>query len=196
CWGGGGGGGSTTSASAVWNSGGAGGGGEYRLVYVSAATIGSSQPVTIGAGGVGATAGANAGGSGGQTLLGTSGSICGANGGGGGGGTTSGVTVGLGGAGGTGGSTGFGINGQKGGDGYSISNAAGNQAGVAIGGDSHGLTSEKYRAATASASCFGGINATLYATGGGPSYCQGSATNQPGGNAGGGLLLITEFNHP
>lgn len=67
--GGGSGGCPTTSAGQVAASGG-GGGGAYGRSMFSAATIGSSQTVTIGAGGTAGAAGSNAGGNGGTTSVG------------------------------------------------------------------------------------------------------------------------------
>jgi len=68
---GGGGGGCASNAGATLSCGGGGGGGSYTASYLTAATLGASQTVTVGAGG---TAGANTGGNGGNggaTSLGT-----------------------------------------------------------------------------------------------------------------------------
>lgn len=99
--GGGGGGGAAGTAGGIFS--GCGGGSGVRAIkyFVTAATIGASQTVTIGAAGTAGSAGANAGGAGGNTSVGA---ICIANGGtGGGGGSTgtgpagsSGATVGTG----------------------------------------------------------------------------------------------------
>lgn len=74
-----GGGGATVAAAAVGQYGGGGGtSGGYSKTYASAAAIGASQTVTIGAAGLGGSAGANNGTDGGATSLGT---LCVANGG-------------------------------------------------------------------------------------------------------------------
>jgi hypothetical protein len=100
--GGGGGGGAAINTTAnQTDSGGGGGGAEYSRVVASAATIGASQTVTIGAAGAAGSAGANNGGSGGTTSVG---SIMTAVGGSGGAGATAntGQNGASGGAGGTG----------------------------------------------------------------------------------------------
>lgn len=91
--GGGGGGGAATTTAGTVNSGGGGGGGGYSRLTLTAATVGSSQVVTIGAAGAGATAGANNGGAGGDTSIG---SLCIGKGGGGGLGAASGASGGAG----------------------------------------------------------------------------------------------------
>jgi len=99
---GGGGGGIPSSASYTSSSGG-GGGGEYARGVFSAATIGASKTVTIGAAGTAGASGANVGGTGGTTSLVTL--ITAVGGSGGSAGITNGtwVTGGVGGTGGTGG---------------------------------------------------------------------------------------------
>jgi hypothetical protein len=109
CWGGGGGGGGTASASASTGSGGAGGGaGSPSLKISTAAAVGASQVVTIGAAGTAGASGNNAGGAGGDTSVGT---LCIGKGGSGGGGSagSGSVTVGAGGVAGTGDVTGTGM---------------------------------------------------------------------------------------
>jgi hypothetical protein len=59
CWGGGGSGGSIVGPGVGKFNGAGGGAGEYARKTVSAATVGSSQTVTIGAGGVAPAAGNN-----------------------------------------------------------------------------------------------------------------------------------------
>lgn len=91
CMGGGGGGGGSGSATASFNSGGGGGaGGNYSRKLSTAAAIGASQTVTIGAAGAAGASGNHAGGNGGQTSVGA---ICVANGGLGGGGSSGGAAV-------------------------------------------------------------------------------------------------------
>ena len=82
--GGGGGGGMAGSGANTAQSAGGGGAGAYSRSLFSAATIGSSQAVTIGAAGLGGAAGNNTGGSGGTTSLGSLLTAPGGSGGGGG----------------------------------------------------------------------------------------------------------------
>lgn len=96
--GGGGGGGTADGSSSTHHGGGGGGAGGYAMALLTAAEIGSSQTVTIGAAGTGASAGDNDGGSGGTTSLG---SLISCTGGAGGEGIAAGSTPVLGGAGGT-----------------------------------------------------------------------------------------------
>lgn len=94
--GGGGGGGCANSAAGTQAYAGGGGAGSLSLKLVTAADIGASKAVTIGAGGGGASAGNNTGTAGGDTSIGT---LCVGKGGAGGGGTAS-AQQGAGGAGG------------------------------------------------------------------------------------------------
>lgn len=111
--GGGGSGGCANSTIGHINFSGAGGGGEYSRIIVTAAQVGGSQSVIVGAAGAAGVAGNNAGGAG----VGSSvGSLCTANGGGGGSGQ-SGAANANGGAGGSGG-TGSQMVGQAGAQGY------------------------------------------------------------------------------
>lgn len=82
CQGSGGGGGGVTGALGTMVSGGGGGSGAYGRSIQTAAQIGASQTVTIGAAGAGGTAGNNAGSNGATTSVGT---LCTAGGGSGGG---------------------------------------------------------------------------------------------------------------
>jgi hypothetical protein len=82
CVGGGGQGGGVVGSASAYFGGGGGGSGGYSRKLVTAAAIGSSQSVTVGAGGAGATPGANNGNAGTTTSVG---SLCIANGGFGGG---------------------------------------------------------------------------------------------------------------
>lgn len=113
CWGGGGGGGAGNGAVSSSYSGGGGGAGGYSRLYTTAATIGVSKAVTIGAAGTGATAGTNNGGNGGATSVGV---LCVANGGSGGlyGASSQQPVGGAGGTAGTGDVTGVGCNGTFG----------------------------------------------------------------------------------
>lgn len=97
--GGGGGGGTTAAVATTASSGAAGGSGGYSRSYVTAATVGASQTVTIGAGGTAGTSAGGSGGAGGNTSVGA---ICIANGGSGGNGSAVGFAGGAGGTAGTG----------------------------------------------------------------------------------------------
>ncbi len=159
--GGGGGGGSQTAATASLP--GAGGGGGYARKVVTAAAIGTSQTVTIGAGGAGGAAGANNGVAGGTTSVGA---IISATGGGAGNTASSG----LGGSGSGGIGSGGDIN-IAGGSGLT-----GSGTGVTYGVGSTGGTS-----------FFGNPNAA--GTGNGGSHGSGSAGLNYGSGGGGGLTL-------
>lgn len=117
CVGGGGGGGGTASAAvSIWSAGGGGGGGGTSYITSSAATIGASQTVTIGAAGAAGSSGNNAGGNGGDTSVGT---ICIGKGGTGGPGSAGTAGAGItGGAGGVAGTGSFSVPGQQGGNSY------------------------------------------------------------------------------
>lgn len=185
CIGGGGAGGGTPSTTAFL-SGGGGGAGGFSQSYVSAATIGVSQTVTIGAGGTGVSnANGNAGG---NTSVG---SIVIANGGSGGaaGTTSTGSTSGgAGGVVGTGnvtlpGSPGlFGVSASSG---TTVSGNGGNSyfAGGALG------------VAPGTLSSTAGVSAVANsgAGGSGSSITGGSAAARAGGNGGSGLVIIYEY---
>lgn len=179
-WGGGGGGGGVTNVGGA--SGGGGGAGGYARKVVSAATIGASQSVTIGAGG---TAGANTGGTGGTGGTTSVGTIVSATGGSGGSGSTSGTTV-SGGDGGLGSSGDINVRGQAGGigqDNGATNRSTGFGGSTSLGGGGKGI------AMPASAGNAGTAN-----SGGGGS---GAGTNSNGAFAGGaggsGYVVITEF---
>jgi hypothetical protein len=122
--GGGGGSGGTPATSATqFGISGSGGGGGYSRKTISAATIGASQTVTIGAAGTAGAAGANAGGTGGTTSLGSLIQATGGNGGGAGASTTVGAAP-LGAAGGVGSLGDININGSCGGNGIAGANTS------------------------------------------------------------------------
>jgi hypothetical protein len=186
CLGGGGaGGGATATASNSFSVGGGGGSGEYAVGVFSAATIGASQAVTIGAAGA-ANSGAT-GGNGGNTSIGA---LMSANGGSGG------VTVaafttngtGVGGAGGTGGSGGsFRTPGQHGGFGFGFvtTNAvpmSGNGGNTQIGAGGFGAAGN------------GGGNAGLgYGSGGAGLSNSVSQSAGAGGAGTAGIVIVTEY---
>lgn len=186
---GGGGGGSTTSGLATVSAGAGGGGGGYTRQVLSAATIGASKTVTIGAGGTAGTSGGGTGGNGGDsslsTLLVASGGIGGVGaaaltniitdgGGNGGGASTPGDVVIDGGTGGLAyGTTTIGIFSGCGGSSYFSGTI--NARGVAVTGSSAG-------------------NAGLSGAGGsGAATGNGTSAGAAGGAGGNGLIVITEF---
>lgn len=182
--GGGGGGGAITSTGGTVNGAGGGGGGSYARSVLSAADIGASKAIAIGAAGAAGAAGNNAGGAGGNTTLGTT--LVVANGGGGGGGAAAAGagTPGAGGAVGTGTMT---VAGQAGRVGYTASvlavgTEAGGQGGNSRFGDGgHGA----YGTSGNAASGFGG--------GGGGASDWHAGGNRAGGAGTAGYIIITEF---
>jgi hypothetical protein len=129
-WGGGGGGGGSASSNAgVGTSGAGGGAGSLSIKLMTAAQVGVSKTVTLGAAGTAGASGNNAGGPGGDTSIG---SLCIGKGGSGGAGNAGGAgqlaVAGAGGVAGTGDITGTGQPGQPGGY-YSGGFPAGGMAG-------------------------------------------------------------------
>jgi len=186
--GGGGGGGGTATSTGGFYSGGAGGGsGGYSRLVSSAATIGASQTVTIGAAGSAGSAGNNAGGNGGDTSVGT---LCIGKGGTGGGGNNgaTGVNGGAGGVAGTGDLT---FPGQSGGPGPLNGTAAGVLPRAGEGAASYfGGGSPKQ---ITNAANLTGAAGTNYGSGGagGISFNAGGAIAGGAGTAG--LVIIQEF---
>ena len=185
CIGGGGAGGGTPSTSASLTGGGGGAGG-FSQSYVSAATIGASQTVTIGAGGTGASN--SVGGNGGDTSVGA---IVIAKAGTGGAVGASPATASLGGAGGIVGTGDVTLPGSPGLFGISTSAAAtvsgngGNSyfAGGALGVAPGAVSSTAGTAAVANSG----------AGGSGSAITGGSAAARAGGNGGTGLVVIYEY---
>jgi hypothetical protein len=182
CVGGGGGGGGVGSGS-LSGAGASGGSGAYSRIALSAASIGASKAVTIGAGGTAATAGPNNGGTGGDTSLG---SLCVAKAGVGGGGSNAPGTAGGGGTGGL----------ASGGTGDVKINGNGGGAGIAA-----NLATVNFSSPAGASSFFGGgavgsAGAGVSATGCGGGGSGGAGTNV-GNVAGGagfaGCVVITEF---
>jgi hypothetical protein len=192
--GGAGGGGSATGAGSACSNGG-GGAGSYAKALLTAAQIGASQAVTIGAGGIGATA--SVGGTGGTTSLGT---LVSALGGAGGntGGAISGTSFSAGGL-----SNGFTVStgldlgsviGDTGGNGMSTGNTnfysfGGNGASSKLG---NGVRGQIIANGTGTAN---GTNAAANTGGGGGGSASANTAggNQTGGNGGSGKIIITEF---
>ncbi len=180
--GGGGGGGAANSGAGGYNSGGGGGGGSYARLVASAATVGASQSVTVGASANGGTAGNNAGTAGNDTSVGT---ICIGKGGGAGAGS---VTA-TGGAGGVAGTGDFKVPGQAGGFGIGatiltvqVAVAGGGHSGLGFGAGGTALGAQGTGTA---GSNYGGGGA------GGRSVAAGGAA--AGGAGAQGLVVITEF---
>lgn len=183
--GGGAGGGTAASPASSWSAGPGGGGGGTSFLVASAATIGASKTVTIGAGGTPGAAGNNAGGNGGDTSLGT---LCIGKGGTGGPGTagTNGVSGGAGGIAGTGD---YSIPGQAGSNVYpSVDNTVVGAGGASGGGYGYGGQST-----TTAGTGANGNAGQLYggAGSGGSSFTGLSAF--AGGAGAAGIVIVTEF---
>lgn len=183
--GGAGGGGAATTGASQYSLGGGGGAGEYAFGIFSAATIGSSQSVTVGAlgGGGSGTTGSN----GGNTSVG---SLISANGGtGGGSGAAGGTSSGTAGAGGTGGSGGdVRTPGAYGGSGLGVFASTFAYSGV-------GGTSQLGQGATNILLASGaGVNAAGFGSGGsGAMNLASQASTKTGGNGTAGIVVIQEY---
>jgi hypothetical protein len=185
---GGGGGGTTTCGAAQASVGGGGGGGGYARTDASAATIGASQTVTIGAGGSSGAVGGGAGGTGGTTSVG---SLCASTGGAGGSGSgaITAVYFAFGGGAGGGGSIGnIGNSGQPGGYG-SGSSTSGYVASGAGGTASYGGGGNSVVGTGAGSGAGGG----QYGGGGAGGATSTSNTQQTGGAGAIGYAVITEY---
>ena len=185
CVGGGGGGGGTAASSSGTSAAGGGGGGALSIKYASAATIGASKTLTIGAGGTAATAGVNSGGTGGDTSIST---ICVAKGGQGGSGASANSFA----TGGAGGALASGTGDVK---------ISGNKGGVGM----WSTSSQVYGTITGqggSAPFIGGYISAIFSSAGsaGENYGAGgqggsdaSNTSKAGGVGFGGLVFVIEF---
>lgn len=190
-WGAGGGGGSVASGSSIGYLGAGGGGGAYSEKMSTAADIGASKAVTIGAGGTAATAGANAGGDGGDTSVGT---LCVAKGGSGGPGFTSTTPYPLGGAGGAA-SSGTGdvkLDGGRGCGSSSMIITSGHGATGGYGGGAPRLSGPTYPQAHTAAAVAGVAAEANSGAGGAGAWCL-NTSNAAGGAGGSGYVVITEF---
>lgn len=188
--GGGGGGGGTAGNVTLSGAGGGGGGGAYARGVFSAATIGASKAVTIGAGGAGGANTGTAGTGGGTTSVGA---LISSSGGAGGIQTLTPAATGtvLGGA---GGANGF-VSGQ-----YTSAGGAGTNAYWLVGlvvagaGGSSGLGSGSNIQRSAISGGLAAGNAGNFAGGGGGGGLQNlSATGAAGGAGSQGYVVITEF---
>ena len=187
----GGGGGGVASQGIPNNSASGGGGyGEYASGFISAATIGVSQVITVGAAGSGGAAGNNPGGNGLTSSFGSLITAFGATGGSGAGVGNAVVAGGDGGTGGSGGSLRF--KGASGGTSFSI-HLTGLQVSISGVGASgiYGAGGAEVTGNTVSGS--NGNAATGYGAGGsgGASQYQGGA--QSGGDGSAGIVIITEY---
>lgn len=186
CYGAGGGGGGV--ANAATNSGAAGGGGAGAKSQTLVQAPSATYSVTIGAAGAAATAGANTGGTGGDTIFG---SICTAKGGVGGAGDTI-ATIHVGGLGGAGGAAGSGVGdlkgeGQSGGTGFALAAAISLSGGGGSTDVSAGAI-EKRNATTA-----GGAPAAAGGGGGSGASAISGGASQAGGAGAAGLCIVDEF---
>lgn len=183
CGGGGAGGGGASAGAGNYSTGAGGGAGEYAVGVFSAATIGASQSVTIGAGGTG-NSGAD-GGNGGNTSVGST--LISANGGSGGGHSAASTSVaaagGAGGSGGTGGS--YRISGQAGFGGWAYVTPFLDFPGV-------GASNPLGFGGAAVTNGTGGAG-TGYGSGGGGAGDQSTSTARTGGAGGGGIVIVTEY---
>lgn len=185
CVGGGAAGGSSAqSAAPSMNAAGGGGAGSYSRKVSTAASIGSSQTATIGAGGTPGAAGTNAGGNGGDTSIG---SICIGKGGSGGAGAGSGgqSSGGAGGVAGTGDLTVVGNPGQPGGGGnvvtFIMPSGAGGSSIYGAGGNS-GISPG-----------YTGNAGNSYGSGGSGGFSFANSAAVQGGAGAPGIIIITEF---
>lgn len=184
--GGGGGGGGVPATTGVGAAAGGGGAGGYARQTFSAATIGASQTVTIGAGG---TAGANTGGTGGTGGTTSLGALCSATGGAGGVGSTAGGSS-AGGAGGAGTGT-LAVTGEAGLIGFNfniptvIYFAAAGAGGSTVFGAGGAQKFVNNSSSVGNAGAKGG--------GGGGAAGQNDGTARVGGVGGDGYMVITEY---
>jgi len=184
CVGSGGGGGGAASVISGGTVGGGGGAGGYSRTYATAASVGASQTVTIGAIGAAGTAGNNPGGNGGDVSVGT---LCIAKGGSGGGGGTGGASPlpGIGGAGGVAGTGDFTLTGDPGATtwaGTSSFHACAGSGGSSIfgGGGQAGILSNT------------GTAGHVYGSGGSGGNAQ-AAVNRAGFAGSLGIVIVTEY---
>lgn len=185
CVGGGGGGGGVTGLNTAGRAGGGGGGGGYSRVAVPSTT----QTITIGGGGVGASAGSNVGSAGGDTSVG---SICIGKGGSGGNfndGASGFGEPGAGGVAGTGDFTPQGIPGLSGGT-TTITTVV---VWSGAGGNSPFGGGAKAQLAASGSNNNGNAAASNTGAGGSGGAVTGVTGNSSGGNGGSGYAIVTEF---
>jgi len=200
CIGGGGGGGGAQNGALTYGLavGGGGGGGGYVKRTVSAATIGVSQPVTVGSGGA---AGSSSGGNGSAGGFSSVGALATATGGAGGKGSPSGVIdmiVANGGIAGLGSGGDVNAAGQPGGSGYAVvDETPGDEWALAFSGTGGNTIYGAGAAAVASVTintAFAGQRGLLYGGGGSGAYVLFStSTGFSGGAGANGVVFITEY---
>lgn len=186
--GGGGGGGAAATGASTVAAGGGGGGGGYARKTVSAATIGASQTVTIGAGG---TAGSSSGGNGGNGGTTSLGAIVSAAGGLGGAGGAAGTNCFSGGGGPSTGSGGdvnsYGTGGGWGWGTFATLSAMGGTGGAsALGGGAQSVIANGSGGSP-------GQGGGPYGGGGSGASLSTSQSGGEGGAGGAGIMLITEY---
>ncbi len=181
--GGGGGGGCENTGSGEGAAAGGGGGGGTSIKTILAATLGATETVTIGAAGTAASAGNNAGGTGGTSSFGTHATATGGTGGGGGESDNSASTIAAGGTGGAGASGDVNFNGGAGGSGRVIGGFA---IPMGVGGSSSMAGNTK---------CEGGTGTTglLYGGGGAGSTSPASQSSRAGSAGAKGVVIVEEF---
>ncbi|WP_177324775.1 hypothetical protein [Reyranella massiliensis] len=194
CVGGGGGGGGVNGAASNSAASGGGGGGGYASKLATAADIGESKAVTVGAGGAGGSAGANNGSAGGDTSVG---SLCIAKGGSGGvaASPVGNVFNGAGGAGGVAGTGDMARAGQPGLPGIGGQNAitawpsGGAGGSTPVGGGAAGVS-----LSGAASTTVAGSHAPANTGGGGSgALAFNTSSTAAGGNGSAGFVRITEF---
>ena len=187
CVGGGAGGGGEANSTAGNIAGaGGGGGGSYSRLVATAATIGASQTVTIGATAAGGTAGNNNGTAGNDTSVGA---LCiGKGGSGGGGGAAN--TAGTAGAGGVAGTGDFSVPGHSGTLGSSASITT-----VTLYGSLGGSSGLGFGAGAPPSNTSTGNAGGLYGGGGSGGYSRNGGGTAAGGDGAQGIVVITEFIH-
>jgi hypothetical protein len=186
--GGGGGGGAAASPSGV-SSGGGGDAGGYAEAILTAAQVGASQTVTIGAGGTGGVTGNNQGGTGGTTSLGT---LVRATGGTGGTGAAANQTGQTGGTPGSGNIGDIQLIGSAGSAGMacgitSVRGPSGTGGAAAL------LSGTTPGVVSGAAAATNGNGASSFGAGGAGGQVNGSASTAAGGVGGQGYLTIIEF---
>lgn len=185
CLGAGGGGGGTANCTATSSScGGGGGAGSYSKILVTAATVGASKTVTIGAAGTAGAAGNNAGGNGGDTSVGV---LCVGKGGSAGAGSN-GTTVGAAGAGGVAGTGDLTAVGSPGFIGIAGTNTT-------VGMSSAGGSSQWGGGSVSiiGSTIVNGGNASGFGAGGGGANTSGGAGTATGCGGSAGVVYITEY---
>ena len=189
CQGSGGAGGGANGNTTIVSAAAGGGSGGYSRVLVSAATVGASQTVTVGAAGVPGTAGNNPGGAGGAVSVG---SLCVANGGGGGSGNgNSQPAAAAGGVGGTAGTGDVAVVGNSGGSAYGLTTT---QAGISGYGAPSYFGGGVAGVVEAGSACSSGNAGGNYGAGGSGAICNNTATPTAGSAGAKGVVYITEYN--